>query len=98
MNLSAQKTRRERPSATTKPNVMHAFSFCQLSRDASESLGSATATDARIQSLKIGPLPPLIHAGSVSPPLIPGHLNLQIKHWATLLKVLLLTDLCGLYH
>ncbi len=26
------------PSATTKPNVMHAFSFCQLSRDASESL------------------------------------------------------------
>ncbi len=25
---------------------------------------------------------------------IPGPLNLQIKHWATLLKVLLLTDLC----
>ncbi len=41
MNLSAQKTRHVNgpgPSATTKPNVMHAFSFCHLSRDASESL------------------------------------------------------------
>ncbi len=28
------------------------------------------------------------------PRFIPGPLNLQIKHWATLLKVLLLTDLC----
>ncbi len=41
MNLSAQKTRHMNgPSATTKPNAMHAFSLCQLSRDASESLGS----------------------------------------------------------
>ncbi len=44
MNLSAQKTRHVNGhSATTKPNALHAFSFCQLSRDASESLGSATA-------------------------------------------------------
>ncbi len=28
------------------------------------------------------------------PRFIPGPLNLQIKHWAALLKVLLLTDLC----
>ncbi len=42
MNLSAQKTRHvNRPSAMTRPNAMHVFSFCQLSRDASESLGSA---------------------------------------------------------
>ncbi len=45
MNLSAQKTRHVNgPSATTKPNVMHAFSFCQLSRDASESLGSVCSS------------------------------------------------------
>ncbi len=32
MNLSAQKTRHVNgPSAITKPNAMHAFSFCQLS-------------------------------------------------------------------
>ncbi len=31
------------------------------------------------------------------PRFILGPLNLQIKHWATLLKVLLLTDLCVLY-
>ncbi len=51
------------------------------------------ATDARFQSLKIGPLPPLI-TGDPLPRFILGPLNLQIKHWATLLKVLLLTDLC----
>ncbi len=28
------------------------------------------------------------------PRFIPGPLNLKIKHWVTLLKVLLLTDLC----
>ncbi len=40
VNLSAQKTRHVNgPSAITKPNAMHAFSFCQLSQDASESLG-----------------------------------------------------------
>ncbi len=45
MNLSAQKTRHvNAASATTKPNAMHAFSFCQLSRDASESLGSACSS------------------------------------------------------
>ncbi len=32
------------PSATTKPNAMHAFSFCQLSRDASESLWSVCSS------------------------------------------------------
>ncbi len=55
------------------------------------------ATDASFQSLKIGPLPPLI-TGDPLPRFIPGPINLQIKHWATLLKVLLLTDLCVLYH
>ncbi len=54
------------------------------------------ATDVRVQSLKISPLPPLI-TGDPLPRFIPGPLNLQ-KHWATLLKVLLLTDLCVLYH
>ncbi len=45
MNLSAQKTRHVNgPSAITKPNVIHAFSFCQLSRDASESLGSVCSS------------------------------------------------------
>ncbi len=45
MNLSAQKTWHVNgPSANTKPNAMHAFSFCQLSRDASESLGSACSS------------------------------------------------------
>ncbi len=45
MNLSAQKTRHVNgPSAITKPNAMHAFSFCQLSRDASESLGSVCSS------------------------------------------------------
>ncbi len=29
------------------------------------------------------------------PRFIPGPQNLQIKHWATLLKVFLLTDLCS---
>ncbi len=51
------------------------------------------ATDARFQSLKIGPRPLLI-TGDPLPRFIPGPLNLQIKHWATLLKVLLLTDVC----
>ncbi len=51
------------------------------------------ATDACFQSLKISPLPPLI-TGDPLPRFIPGPLNLQTKHWATLLKVLLLTDLC----
>ncbi len=55
------------------------------------------ATDARFQSLKISPLPPLI-TGDPLPRFIPEPLNLQIKHWATWLKVLLLTDLCVLYH
>ncbi len=54
------------------------------------------ATDACFQSLKIG-LPPLI-TGDPLPCFIPGPLSLQIKHWATLLQVLLLTDLCVLYH
>ncbi len=45
MNLSVQKTWHVNgPSAITKPNVMHAFSFCQLSRDVSESLGSACSS------------------------------------------------------
>ncbi len=47
------------------------------------------ATNARFQSLKIGPLPPLI-TGDQLPRFFPGPLNLQIKHWATLLKALLL--------
>ncbi len=48
MNLSAQKTQHVNgPSAITKPNAMHAFSFCQLSRDESESLGSACRRDAK---------------------------------------------------
>ncbi len=38
------------------------------------------------------------HMPDPLPRFIPGRLNLQIKHWATLLKVLLLTDLCVLYH
>ncbi len=41
------------------------------------------ATDARFQSLKIWSSPSSNH--------MPDPLNLQIKHWATLLKVLLLT-------
>ncbi len=41
------------------------------------------ATDAHFQSLKISP--PLI-TGDPLPRFIPGPLNLQIKHWATLLK------------
>ncbi len=57
MNLSAQKTRHVNgPSATTKPNAMHAFSFCQLSRDASESLGSvrsSSCSPSRISCLNI---------------------------------------------
>ncbi len=45
MNLSVQKTQHVNgPSAITKPNAMHAFSFCQLSRDASESLGSVCSS------------------------------------------------------
>ncbi len=56
------------------------------------------ATDARFQSLKISPLPPLITGDPLPRDFIPGPLNLQIKHWAALLKVLLLTDLCVLYH
>ncbi len=34
------------------------------------------------------------HRPDPLPRFIPGPLNLQNKHWATLLKVLLLTDLC----
>ncbi len=56
-------------------------------------LETQKATDALFQSLKISPLPPLI-TGDPLPRFIPGPLNLQIKHWAALLKVLLLTDLC----
>ncbi len=50
-NLSAQKTRHVNwPSAITKPNVMHAFSFCQLSQDASESIGSVCRRDVPMWS------------------------------------------------
>ncbi len=34
------------------------------------------------------------HMPDPLPHFIPAPLNLQIKHWATLLKVLLLTDVC----
>ncbi len=53
MNLSAQKTRHVNgPSAITKPNAMHAFSFCQLSRDASESLGSACSSSCSADEMR----------------------------------------------
>ncbi len=53
MNLSAQKTRHVNgPSATTKPNAMHAFSFCQLSRDASESLWSACSSSCSADEMR----------------------------------------------
>ncbi len=53
MNLSAQKTQHVNgPSATTKPNAMHAFSFCQLSRDASESLGSACSSSCSADEMR----------------------------------------------
>ncbi len=58
MNLSAQKTRHVNgPSAITKPNVMHAFSFCQLSRDASESLDQrAVALVVQMRCADVKPL------------------------------------------
>ncbi len=53
MNLSAQKTRHVNgPSAITKPNAMHVFSFCQLSRDASESLGSACSSSCSADEMR----------------------------------------------
>ncbi len=42
----------EGPSATKKPNAMHAFSFCQLSRDASESLGSACSSSCSADEMR----------------------------------------------
>ncbi len=48
-----QKTRHVNgPSAITKPNVMHAFSFCQLSRDTSESLGSACSSSCSADEMR----------------------------------------------
>ncbi len=53
MNLSAQKTRHVNgPSAITKPNAMHVFSFCQLSRDASESLVSACSSSCSADEMR----------------------------------------------
>ncbi len=53
INLSVQKTRHVNgPSATTKPNAMHAFYFCQLSRDASESLGSACSSSCSADEMR----------------------------------------------
>ncbi len=52
-NLSAQKTPHVNgPSATTKPNAMHAFSFCQLSRDVSESLGSVCSSSCSADEMR----------------------------------------------
>ncbi len=56
------------------------------------------ATDARFSITKDWSSPSSYHMPYPLPRFIPGPLNLQIKHWATLLKVLLLTDLCVLYH
>ncbi len=53
MNLNAQKTQHVNgPSAITKPNAMHVFSFCQLSRDASESLGSACSSSCSADEMR----------------------------------------------
>ncbi len=55
------------------------------------------ATDARFQSLKIGPLPPLI-TGDQLPRFIPGTSQFTNEALGYLLKALRLTDLCVLYH
>ncbi len=53
VNLSVQKTRHVNgPSAITKPNAMHVFSFHQLSRDASESLGSACSSSCSADEMR----------------------------------------------
>ncbi len=48
----AKDTTCERTSDTTKPNAMHGFSFCQLSRDASESLGSACSSSCSADEMR----------------------------------------------
>ncbi len=53
MNLSAQKKRHVNgPSAIRKPNAMHAFSFFQLSWDASKSLGSACSSSCSADEMR----------------------------------------------